>query len=153
MKLTVIIEKSNTGYSAYCKEIDGITTAGKSISEIKENFKEVIQMHADYLYQQDKEKKSNEISKYKIEFVFEKDIYKKTNLTGKHVVCKDIDFMDFEKDKNGLVKIYNTLDKAIESTVDNDYSSTLILQVIGCGFSKVEGEEDLDESNSIYVDL
>lgn len=153
MKLTVILEKTSTGYSAYCKGIDGMTTVGKTSAEIKENFQELIQMRADYLDEQGKEKEANEMSKAKFEFVFEKQIYKKTNLTGKHVVCKDVDFLDFEKDKNGLVKIYDTLDKAIESTVDNDYPSTLILQVIGCGFSKVEDEEEPDESNSISVDL
>lgn len=153
MKLTVILEKTSTGYSAYCKEIDGMTTVGKTSADIKENFQELIQMRADYLDEQGKEKEANEMSKAKFEFVFEKEIYKKTNLTGKHVVCKDVDFLDFEKDKNGLVKIYDTLDKAIESTVDNDYPSTLILQVVGCGFSKVEGEEEPDESNSISVDL
>lgn len=153
MNLTVILEKSTTGYSAYCKEIDGMITAGKTISEVKENFNEVIQMRSDYLRTRGKEKESTSISSAKIDFIFEKEIYKKTNLTGKHVVCKDVDFMNFEKDKNGLVKIYETLDKAIESTVDNEYCSTLILQVVGCGFSKVEGEEEPDESNSISVDL
>lgn len=48
MKLTVILEKTETGYSAYCKEIDGMITVGETFEEVKENFKEVLYMKADY---------------------------------------------------------------------------------------------------------
>ena len=51
-KITVIIEKSNTGFSAYAKEIDGLVTVGSSISELKENFNEVLQYHVEYLQEQ-----------------------------------------------------------------------------------------------------
>ncbi|URM37157.1 type II toxin-antitoxin system HicB family antitoxin [Flavobacterium anhuiense] len=50
--LTVIIEKSSTGFSAYAKEIDGLATVGSSISELKENFNEVLQYHVEYLQEQ-----------------------------------------------------------------------------------------------------
>ena len=46
---TAIIEKTNTGFSGYIKEIDGIVTAGDSINEMKDNFKEVLVDYFEYL--------------------------------------------------------------------------------------------------------
>lgn len=51
-EISVVVEKTNTGFSAYAKEIDGLTTVGNSISEIKENFNEVLQYHVEYLQEQ-----------------------------------------------------------------------------------------------------
>lgn len=51
-RLTVIIEKTSTGFSAYTKEIDGLATVGSSISELKQNFNEVLQYHVEYLQEQ-----------------------------------------------------------------------------------------------------
>ncbi|EJL66327.1 type II toxin-antitoxin system HicB family antitoxin [Flavobacterium sp. CF136] len=48
-RITVIIEKTNTGFSAYAKETNGLATVGSSISELKENFNEVLQYHVEYL--------------------------------------------------------------------------------------------------------
>ena len=52
MNLTVIVEKTTTGFSAYAKEIDGLTTVGSSLSELKENINEVLQYHIEYLNEQ-----------------------------------------------------------------------------------------------------
>ncbi|MNL21270.1 hypothetical protein D3C87_1425510 [compost metagenome] len=49
---TVIIEKTSTGFSGYVKEIDGLSTVGSSISELKENINEVLQYHVEYLQEQ-----------------------------------------------------------------------------------------------------
>jgi predicted RNase H-like HicB family nuclease len=51
-KLTVVVEKTVTGFSAYAKEIDGLATVGSSLSELKENFNEVLQYHVEYLNEQ-----------------------------------------------------------------------------------------------------
>lgn len=48
IKLTVIVEKTGTGFSAYAKEIDGMATVGDSIKELKANFLEVLQYHVDH---------------------------------------------------------------------------------------------------------
>ena len=48
INLTVVVEKTGTGFSAYSKEIDGLVTVGESISELKENFNEVLEIHIDY---------------------------------------------------------------------------------------------------------
>jgi predicted RNase H-like HicB family nuclease len=50
--VTVIVEKTGTGFSAYAKEIDGLVTVGDSISELKSNFNEVLYHHVEYLQEQ-----------------------------------------------------------------------------------------------------
>ncbi|AWL08753.1 hypothetical protein G9H64_09015 [Aquirufa nivalisilvae] len=46
--LTVIVEKTGTGFSAYAKEIDGMVAVGSSVNELKANFVEVFQHYVDY---------------------------------------------------------------------------------------------------------
>jgi len=41
----VIIEKSNTGYSAYLPELPGCVSTGSSLDEVKENISEAISFH------------------------------------------------------------------------------------------------------------
>lgn len=53
--LTAIIEKTTTGFSGYIKELDGMITVGSSISEMKENFSEILAL--------------NEMVDYNIEYV------------------------------------------------------------------------------------
>lgn len=50
--LTVIVEKTGTGFSAYTKEIDGLATIGDSLTELKRNFNEVLHYHVEYLQEQ-----------------------------------------------------------------------------------------------------
>jgi len=47
--LTAVIEKTNTGFSGYFKEINGIITVASSIPEIKDNFKESLEDYLSYL--------------------------------------------------------------------------------------------------------
>lgn len=47
--IKVILEKTNTGYSAYASEIPFLATTGDSFEEIKENFKEIVELQAEYL--------------------------------------------------------------------------------------------------------
>lgn len=53
--LTAVIEKTNTGFSGYFKEINGIITVASSIPEIKNNFKESLEDYLDYLKASGKE--------------------------------------------------------------------------------------------------
>ncbi len=48
-QLKVILEKTNTGYSAYAPEAKGIFTTGKTFDEIKENLSEVLESQIEYL--------------------------------------------------------------------------------------------------------
>ncbi|MCT3662584.1 type II toxin-antitoxin system HicB family antitoxin [Elizabethkingia anophelis] len=58
--IRLVLERTNTGYSAYSDDLPGGVTAGDNIDEIKENFKEVIEMYADYLEENDKVNEANE---------------------------------------------------------------------------------------------
>ncbi len=46
--LIAVIEKTNTGFSGYVKDFDGLATVGESISEFKTNLKEVIDEEISY---------------------------------------------------------------------------------------------------------
>lgn len=48
MPLTVIIEKTSTGYSAYCKEIDGIVAVEENIPALKDQFEEAFLIMLNY---------------------------------------------------------------------------------------------------------
>ena len=48
-EFTAIIEKTNTGFSGYLKEISGVITTGDSIPEMKENFKDSLEDYFEYL--------------------------------------------------------------------------------------------------------
>ena len=47
--ITIIVEKTATGFSSYVKEIDGLVTVGNNMSELKRNFNEVLDYHVEYL--------------------------------------------------------------------------------------------------------
>ncbi|MEN5132361.1 hypothetical protein [Elizabethkingia anophelis] len=64
----IILEKTNTGYSAYAPEEIGIVTAGNSFEEIKENFIEVIEMKAEYLDETNEHEEAERLRKSKLEF-------------------------------------------------------------------------------------
>lgn len=61
MLIKLILEKSDTGYSAFSEDLPGLVTVGHTIDEIKENFKEVIELQADYLREKGKIKESEEL--------------------------------------------------------------------------------------------
>lgn len=61
MEIKLILEKSNTGYSAYSDDLPGAITAGDTIDKVKENFKEVIELQADYLVEIGNEKEAEEL--------------------------------------------------------------------------------------------
>ena len=67
--MTVIIEKTSTGFSAYVKEVDGLTTVGESLGEVKRNMYEVINAHLDYLKEHGEEVPP--VTDLKIEFVID----------------------------------------------------------------------------------
>ena len=48
-RLKIVLEKTDTGYSAYAQGTKGIYTAGESFEEVKENIVEVIAMQMGYL--------------------------------------------------------------------------------------------------------
>lgn len=51
--ITVVIEKTDTGFSAYAKDFSGMATVGETFSELKENINEVFEMQVEYLQEKD----------------------------------------------------------------------------------------------------
>ncbi|WP_297213163.1 MULTISPECIES: type II toxin-antitoxin system HicB family antitoxin [Thermodesulfovibrio] len=54
MKLTVIIEKDEHGYFAYCPEFKGCMSQGDSFDEAMANIKEAIELYLETLTEEEK---------------------------------------------------------------------------------------------------
>jgi len=54
MKVTVIIEKDEFGYYAYCPELKGCHTQGDNLDEILKNIKEAIELYLETLNEEEK---------------------------------------------------------------------------------------------------
>ena len=48
-KVSVVIEKDEHGYYAYCPELDGCQSQGDSLDEIMRNIKEAIELYVETL--------------------------------------------------------------------------------------------------------
>ncbi len=44
-KVSVVVEKDEDGYFAYCPELQGCYTQGETYEEVMENIKDVIRLH------------------------------------------------------------------------------------------------------------
>ena len=51
--LTVVIEKTSTGLSAYAKDFSGVATVGDTLAELKENIIEALGYQVEYLQETD----------------------------------------------------------------------------------------------------
>ena len=49
MKYLTVIEKTNTGYSAYSPDLDGCVSTGKTVEEVTLNMEEAIKFHLEGL--------------------------------------------------------------------------------------------------------
>ncbi|MDL1957613.1 MAG: type II toxin-antitoxin system HicB family antitoxin [Candidatus Desulfofervidus auxilii] len=54
MKVTVIIEKDEFGYYAYCPELKGCHTQGDSLDEVLKNIKEAVELYLETLNEEEK---------------------------------------------------------------------------------------------------
>ncbi len=61
MDIKLILEKSDTGYSAFSEDLPGVVTAGDTIDEVKRNFTEALSMKADYLEEKGKVNDAQEL--------------------------------------------------------------------------------------------
>jgi predicted RNase H-like HicB family nuclease len=52
MKYLVVIEKTQTGYSAYSPDILGCVSTGATLEEINQNMQEAIEFHIDGLIEE-----------------------------------------------------------------------------------------------------
>jgi len=61
-KISVVIEKDESGYYAYCPELEGCQTQGDSLEEVIVNIKEAIELYLETLSADEKkESLSHEI--------------------------------------------------------------------------------------------
>lgn len=54
-QLSVVIEKDELGYYAYCPALEGCQTQGDSMEEVQDNIKEAISLYLSTLSQVEKE--------------------------------------------------------------------------------------------------
>ncbi len=52
-KVSVVIEKDERGYYAYCPELEGCQTQGDSIDEVMINIKEAIELYIETLSEEE----------------------------------------------------------------------------------------------------
>lgn len=53
-KVSIIIEKDENGYYAYCPELEGCQTQGDSLEEILANIKEAIELYLETMSEAEK---------------------------------------------------------------------------------------------------
>lgn len=53
-KVSVVIEKDDSGYYAYCPELEGCHTQGDTIEETMDNIKEAIELYLETLSQEER---------------------------------------------------------------------------------------------------
>ena len=73
--IRLILEKSNTGYSAYSKDLIGATTSGETIDEVKENFKEVLELQAEYLEEIGKKEEAEAVRNAKVTYFLDLETF------------------------------------------------------------------------------
>jgi predicted RNase H-like HicB family nuclease len=54
-QVSVIIEKDEDGYYAYCPQLEGCQSQGDSLEEVQENIKEAIELYLSTLSQEEKQ--------------------------------------------------------------------------------------------------
>jgi len=53
-KVSIVIEKDDSGYYAYCPELEGCHTQGDTIEEAMDNIKEAIELYLETLSEEDR---------------------------------------------------------------------------------------------------
>jgi hypothetical protein len=64
---------------------------------------------------------------------------KNSELVGKFIIVKDLQFSDFMKDEKGEIEVYDTLEQAAVTCGMYEFPDVLIMQVV---FNHVEDIED-----------
>lgn len=70
-KLKVIVEKTNTGYSAYLSDVPGIASVGDTFSELRENIKEAVVLYLEVAKEYGDKIPSQLQGEYSLEYKFD----------------------------------------------------------------------------------
>lgn len=74
-RIRLVLEKSNTGYSAFSEDVPGAVTAGENFEEVKENFEEVIEMQADYLEEKGKKEEAEALRNAEVTYFLDLETF------------------------------------------------------------------------------
>lgn len=106
-KLTVVVEKTNTGFSAYIKEIDGIVGVGGTMTELKENLNEAFYHYLEYI--NETENRSLSVSDFVFEYTLDlKQFFDYFKVINKSAFASDYLDMNqslFRRYTNGLAPL------------------------------------------------
>jgi predicted RNase H-like HicB family nuclease len=69
-KYTIIIEKGDRNYSAYCPDIPGVVAAGETEEETEELIKEAIELHLDGLKEEISQFQSRQLAPEAFKLLF-----------------------------------------------------------------------------------
>jgi predicted RNase H-like HicB family nuclease len=58
-KVSIVIEKDEYGYYAYCPELPGCQSQGDSLEEVQENIKEAVELYIETLSNEEKQALQN----------------------------------------------------------------------------------------------
>ncbi|MBD2502879.1 type II toxin-antitoxin system HicB family antitoxin [Anabaena azotica] len=58
-KVSIVIEKDEDGYYAYCPELPGCQSQGDSLAEVQENIKEAVELYIETLSHAEKQALQN----------------------------------------------------------------------------------------------
>ncbi|WP_034965709.1 type II toxin-antitoxin system HicB family antitoxin [Chryseobacterium sp. FH1] len=127
--IKVILEKTNTGYSAYAPDEKGLVTAGNTFDEIKENFNEVIDLQAEYLEETNNKEDASRLKKAKLEFYLDvEQFFEHFSMINKTAFAHYIGMNDSQlrKISNNIVPLSSTKALQIQNglhTLAKDLSS------------------------------
>jgi len=54
---------------------------------------------------------------------------KNSELVGKYVIVKDLDFSDYMKDENGKINVYDTLDYACATCGMYEFEDVIVMKI------------------------
>ena len=74
-RIRLVLEKTNTGYSAFSEDVPGAVTAGENFDEVKENFEEVIEMQAEYLEEKGKKEEAEALRSAEVSYFLDLETF------------------------------------------------------------------------------
>ena len=113
--LKVILEKTNTGYSAYAPEAKGIYTTGSTFEEIKENLSEVLELQKEYLEETNNREELEKINNVNLAFYLDiEQFFEHFNMINKSAFAQYIGINDSQMRQisKGLISL--TSKKALQ---------------------------------------
>jgi|SRR5690554_6265774 len=93
-KLTVIVEKTDTGFSAYIKEMDGVISVGATMTELKDSLNEGLFHEIEYI--NETEGKNISVSDFELNYTIDlKQFFDYFKVINKSAFAED--YLDINK--------------------------------------------------------